>query len=207
MENGVATVGLDQLVEAALTGKPYNQQRLGKEALRFARAVSTARAKDLPEDLHEEICQQALLDLWDKGASALQEGGGKKAFLVCVLASIRVIRSNYATAGEKTRRSARKPHHGKVAAHHVDQIHAKEGSTEASEEAACPTAAEAFRQIDYAIDARAILAKAPPQMKHWLVRLHFHQDKLENVAQHAGLSRFALHRRLEDFYDGWRRAA
>lgn len=207
MDNGVATVGLDQLVEAALTGKPYNQQRLGKEALRFARAVSSARAKDLPEDLHQEICQQALTDLWSKGASALQEGRGKKAFLECVLVAIRVVRSNYAPAGEKTRWSARNPNHGKVAPHHIEQIHKKEGSAKLGEGAACPAAADAFRQIECAIDAHAILAKAPPQIKLWLVSLHFSQDRIEDVARQACLSRFALHRRLEDFYDGWRRAA
>lgn len=207
MQNGVATVGLDQLFEAALTGKPYNQHRLGNEAHRYARAISTARAGDLPVDLHDEIFQQAFADLWDKGAAALEGVGGKEAFRQAVYSAIRTVRANYAPAGEKTRRSAKKPNHGKVAAHHVEQIGERHGSVDAGESASCPAADQAVKQIEYSMDARTVLAKAPPQMRVWLERLHFNDEKLEDVARDACLSRFALHRRLEHFYDGWRRAA
>ncbi|MBY3081869.1 MULTISPECIES: hypothetical protein [Rhizobium] len=208
MANGVVTVGLDQLFAAALTGKSYNEMRLGKEAHRYARVISKARASDLPDDLHDEIFQQAFTDLWEKGSGAIATVGGKEAFRTAVIAAIRTVRANYAPAGEKTRRSASKPGHGKVSADQVQNI-ATAGAiaAQAGEGAICLAAQRAADQVECSIDAHRILEQAPEPFRNWMHRLHFDDDKLEAIAKDACLSRFALRRRLETFYEGLRQAA
>jgi hypothetical protein len=77
VKNGATTIDLDYLITAALTGQPHNQRRLHDAATRYALRLSKAKAPDLPDDLHEEIYQEAQCRLLEVGAAGLAERSGK----------------------------------------------------------------------------------------------------------------------------------
>ncbi|HEX8387983.1 MAG TPA: hypothetical protein VF636_03110, partial [Sphingomonas sp.] len=100
-------VTLSVLVHAALSGHPYNQQRLGLQALRYARKITNRVCPDFPEDRHEEVFQQAFVELFTFGVGALVGTTGQALFRRSVFNAARVVRSNYTAAGQRTRRPAK----------------------------------------------------------------------------------------------------
>lgn len=217
MENGVATIRLDHLIEAALTNKPYNQQRFGREVERYSRRISKARAPDLPDDLHDDIAQEALALLFKAGAAVLATGTGKAALRKAVLRAIRVVRSSFAPPGERTRATAgAKP--ADIAAEHVGQIL----DTAAIERATVgegpnwsvdfdllrhPKAEAAIRQVEDRMEIDFILGRAPSVVARSLRLIHLDDEPVEAVASAAHLSRFALNRQVQAFLSAWRLAA
>src|SRR3954469_25478674 len=117
-------VTLSTLVEAALTGRPYNHPRFGDQAKRYARKITNRFCGDFPGDRHEEVAQQAVLELFAMGEAMLSGTSGQALFRRAVFAAIRVVRSNYAAPGQRTRRRPRcaLPEPARVAAEDVGGI-------------------------------------------------------------------------------------
>ena len=215
--SGVSHVTLDVLIDSALRRLPYNQQRLGREASRYARRISLALARDLPEDLHEDIFHEAFANLLDAGAEALVATTGRKLFRRAVLAAIRTTRSNYTPAGHRTRAS-REPLCGRVAADDADRIpNAKELDAATVREGdhgfidldrfADVEASLAFQAVEDRLDAEKIMRSAPVDLGHAFRIIYFEDLTAKAAAAACGLSRFALTRRFERFSAPWRLAA
>lgn len=221
MTNGVSTIGLDQLIQAALTGQPYNQQRLGKEAERYSLRLSLAKAPDLPEDLHDEICLQAFVELMQFGAAALERHSGRILFRNAVLAAIRSVRASYAAPGEQTRtpspeRIDQAPSF-KVAAEDVGRIpdgEVIERATVAQGEFGyidfdrLPDRKQdiAVQRVEDRIEADEALRLAPPEVARALRLIHLDDVTMGAAAARVGVSRFVLSPRIKAFCE-WRAAA
>jgi DNA-directed RNA polymerase specialized sigma24 family protein len=217
VKNGVSTITLDHLIKAALTNQPYNQQRLGREAQRYARRISKAKAPDLPEDLHEDVFQEAFVELLHAGPAGLARRSGKALFRRAVLAAIRTVRATCAAPGQRTRKTT-KPDRACVAAEDVGQVadlRTIERCTVVEgadvfidfDLFAEPRAESKMQQVEDALDVRAVLAQAPVQVA-WALRLiHLNDEAVESVAARAQVSRFALNRRFTAFYEFMRAAA
>jgi DNA-directed RNA polymerase specialized sigma24 family protein len=215
--NGVSKVTLDQLIHSALTGQPYNHERLGREARAYARKLSAAYGKDLAEDLHEEVFTQAFVELLEAGADALAERPGKSLFRDAVLSAIRVVRASYAPPGQRTRPTA-KAARARVAAEDIGRItdaptierctvgDGPERSLDFDRLESFSAAAE-FRRADDRLEAEAILATAPETVRAALHLIHIDNEPVGEVAARFGLSRFALDRRIDSFCAAWRAAA
>lgn len=217
MKNGVTTIRLDDLIEAALTNKPYNQQRFGLEVERYSRRISKARAPDLPDDLHYDIAQEALALLFKAGAPVLATDTGKSALRKAVLRAVRVVRASFAPPGERTRATAGAKT-ANIAAEHVGQI----PNAAAIERATVgqglnrsvdfdllphPEAATAILQVEDRMEIDFILAQAPSLVASSLRLIHLDDEPVEVVAAAAHLSRFALNRQVKAFLSAWRLAA
>jgi hypothetical protein len=222
VRNGVSIVSLDGLIQAALTGQPYNQQRLGKEAERYSLRISRAKAPDLPEDLHDEICQQAFVELLNMGSEALATHSGRTLFRYAVLAAIRSVRASYAPPGERTRtpgqaRAADLPA-SLVAAEDIDRIpdaRSLDAATVAEGEFAYldfdrlpdPRQRMEFRRVEAKIVTDAALQHAAPEVSRVLRLVHVEGHTLEAAALAESVSRFALKRRIDAFCAVWQAAA
>jgi hypothetical protein len=218
VENGVATISLDDLIEAALTNtKPYNQQRLGREVERYSRRISKARAPDLPDDLHSDIAQEAITILFEAGPAVLVDGTGKAALRKAVLKAIRAVRASFTPPGQRTRpTSAAIP--ARVAAEDVGHVidantleHCKvgEGPSRSIDFDLLPAAQAlaAIKQVEDRMEIDFILGQASPLVAQSLRLIHLDDEPAHAVAAAADLSRFALNRQVAAFLSGWRRAA
>lgn len=217
MQNGVSTVTLDQLIEAALTGQTRHHERLGKEARRYAMAIARARAPDLPPDLHEDIFQQAFIELLQFGPEALTGAGGKTLFRRAVLNAVRVVRASYAPPGVRTRHqkapaaalTAVDVARTKIDGHRVRRA----GDTGSGapptniEQVPDPRQQAAFLQIDNVIYVERLLTWASAPVARALRMIHFDDAGVEVAANDLRMSRFTLNRRLKDFYATVRAAA
>ena len=217
MKNGVTTIRLDDLIEAALTNKPYNQQRFGREVERYSRRISKARAPDLPDDLHVDIAQEALALLFKAGPAVLATDTGKAALRKAVLKAVRIVRASFAPPGERTRPSgSTKP--GYVAAEDIGRV-ADVGDLKQSmfgedmnrsvdfDLLPDPQGAAATKQVEDRMEIDFILGHAPSLVARSLRLIHLDDEPVELVASAAQLSRFALNRQLKAFLSAWRVAA
>jgi len=216
VKDGVSTT-LDDLIKAALTGQPYNQRRLGAEAQRYARRLSNAKAPDLPEDLHEEICQQAFVELFRIGQEGLARRSGKALFRRAVLAAVRVVRASYAPPGQRTRASKAQPSPlvaaediGRIAdraalarSHVVDET----GDFIAFDRFADPRAQDDLQQIEDALDVVTLLKGASADIALALRLIHQDDEPVAMVAAVVAMDRFKLNRRLKAFCGAIRAAA
>lgn len=217
MKSGVTGVTLDDLIEAALTEKKYNEARLGKEIERYAGRVSAARAPELPEDIREEVAQETIIVLLRMGREALLRLGPRKLLRTAVFEAIRVVRTNYTPPGRPTQPSKKKKP-GRVAAETVTsvvtsqqirQITIDDGSGPYVDFDLLPSSAAAaeFDRAENRIDVQKLLAGAPPLVTDTLRAIHFEDVTLKHLAAKANMSRFALDRRLDAFYETVRLAA
>lgn len=218
MQNGVSTVTLDDLIRAALTGQRYNQQRLGTQARLYARRLSKIYASKLPDDLHEEIFDQAFVELFEAGPAALASRGGKAVFRRAVLAAIRTVRASYAPPGSRTRANANAPIQT-VAAEHVGRIANKQTIQrctildEAGQRSidfdlfSDPDALAFQRSVEDRLATEQILRHAPQEVGVALRLIYFNEEPVESVAADLGITRFTLNRRITAFYTNWRSAA
>lgn len=215
--NGVSTVTLDDLIKAALTGQPYHQARLGREARRYSMRLSLARCRDLPEDLHEDIFGQAFVELFQSDPGALARLGGKPLFRRAVLAAIRAVRASYSPPGHRTRSNAL-VHRHRVAAEDIGRI-VDEDTAER-----CMAGDGPERSLDFDLlpdpdsativrrlqDRRKIdytLRHAAPEVARAMRLIHLNDEPLEAAAADVRLSRFVLGRRIKVFCAEWRAAA
>jgi DNA-directed RNA polymerase specialized sigma24 family protein len=217
VENGVSSVTLDQMIRALVLGTPYNNPRFGREADRYARRITNRYASDLPEDFHEEVVHEAIADLMEIGAEALDDRSALALFRRAVINAIRTIRANYAPPGRRTRLTG-KPLNAAIsaeAAGHIPSPEQIEAATVLVGEHAVldvdgfadPSSAEPVYRFEREQDAGRIMASAPEAMRQVLQLIYFDDTPIQVVAAGLGLSRFALHRRIEAFAHPWRLAA
>ena len=217
VKNGVTGVGLDDLIEAALTDKKYNHQRLGNEIQRYAGRVSAARAPDLPRDLHEDVAQETILILWRWGGDALAKRKPRELLRAAVLEAIRVVRTSYTPPGRPTQPSGKKEP-ARVAPETVEQVMGLEDIRRATVDdgigpsidfdlVPSPTAIAAIAQVESRMDVERLLAAAPSFVATALHAIHFEDATMEQMATKMQMSRFALNRHLNAFYATARLAA
>lgn len=217
MKNGVSIVTLDVLIEAAVHRRPYNHQRLGREVERYASRVSKARASHLAEDLHGEIAQDAIANLFAELPGALLEKTPRKLLRKAVLNAIRTVKANNAPPGERTRFYS-EPTHDRVAPEEVTRIPGtkaldaatvREGEHTAVDvdRLPCPSAAAATQLFEDRFDVERLLDNASPLVSGALKLIYFDDRPLGEVADAVGISRFALNRKIERFCLPWRMAA
>lgn len=233
MKNGVTTIRLDDLIEAALTNKPYNQQRLGREVERYSRRISKARAPDLPDDLHDDVAQEAMALLFKAGVAALAADTGKAVLRKAVLKAVRIVRASFVPPGQRTRpatgertrvmagkqmRVAASAELASVAAEDVGRmVDAKaieratvgEGVNRAIDFDLLvhPDAEAAVKQVEERMEIDFILGQAPSVVARSLRLIHLDDVSVEAAAAAAHLSRFALSRQVKAFLSAWRVAA
>lgn len=211
-------VTLSTLLTAALTGQRYNHQRLGDQALRYTGILASRYAPKLPEDLHEDIVQEALIDLLAQGPAALATTPVGKLFRRAVVAAIRKLRADYTPAGERTRGAPKGAKVDRVAAEDVGTIPdaatieratVDDGDAEHLDldQFESPTAAIATQQMQDRIDVERVLATAPPNIARALRLIHFDDEPVELVAKSLALTRFAMKRRFIAVGTMWRAAA
>lgn len=224
MSNGVSTVTLDHLIQAALTDQPYNQPRLGAEAERYSLRLTRAKAPDLPDDLHEEICLEAFVELFKVGASALARHRGRILFRRAVLAAMRTVRASYAPPGERSRPAKRKsaatqqPVPKRVAAEDVDRIADAqtvesntviEGDLGYIDFDRFPDRQQQveIHRVEFRVEADAVLKHAPAEVARALRLIHLDDNTIEEAAQQVKISRFVLKRRMDAFCSDMQAAA
>jgi hypothetical protein len=216
----VSGVTLSTLVEAALTGRPYHQPRFGDQTKRYARTITNRFCRDFPEDRHEEVANQAVVELFALGAPALAGRSGQALYRRAVFAAIRVVRSDYAAPGRRTRRPARNapPEPARVAAEDVGRIASRETverctvgeGAEAHVEFdlfASTAAAAEIRHAEDKADLDWSLSRAPPDVARALRSVCVQGETVSQAAAQMGLSRFVLTRRMDAFCPLWRDAA
>lgn len=209
-------VSLDVLITAALTGQPYNQPRLGREVRRYARTLSNRFAAHLPDDLHEEIAQEAFVAVWVGGADSLQGTTGRALLRKEVLKAVYIVQASYAPPGERTRTAPKKARVDRVAAEDVGRI------PSAKQVEACmvgdahkqidldrmpsSAAASAIRTMEDRIEISSILHRAPPNVADALRRHYLDDEEMGQIAAQAQISRFVLSREISAFSAAWRSA-
>ncbi|MHC9420735.1 hypothetical protein ACYZX9_19280 (plasmid) [Sphingomonas citri] len=211
-------VTLSTLLTAALTGRRYNHQRLGDQALRYTRILVARYAPKLPEDLHEDVVQEALLDLLTRGPAALDTTPVSRLFRRAVVAAIRKVRADYTPAGERTRVAPKGAKVDRVAAEDVgiipdaatiEQATVADGDAEHLDfdQFESPAAAIATQQMQDRIDVERVLATTPPNIARALRLIHFDDEPVEMVAKNLALTRFAMKRRFIAVGTMWQAAA
>lgn len=223
MLDGVSVTNLDSLIGAVLLGRPYDQRVLKAQAKLYARRLCRAVAKGLPEDLHDDVLNQAFVQVMRVGPASLSLRSGREIFRDAVLSAIRTVRAGLTEPGLRTRhRNARRPSpkevHQPVAAEHVGQIvdakalaraFSGEGPERFLDFDLMPSAAAAAEQrlADDRLETRAILARATPVVRLAMNKIHLDGEPLEDVAKHLDVSRFVLNRRIKSFCAECRAAA
>jgi hypothetical protein len=213
-------VTLSNLVEAALMGRNYNHQRLGNEAKRYSRKITNRFCADFPEDRHEEVFTQAFVELCLLGLDALTGTTGQALLRRGVFAAIRVVRSDYAEPGQRTRRPPKKaPAEPKrVAAEDVGHIADADmvNSCTVGEGAEAridfdllesPAAAAEIRLAENRVDLERALDQVPPDVAAALRLVCVRGETLSFAAEEVGISRFTLSRKMDVFCPLWRLAA
>jgi RNA polymerase sigma factor (sigma-70 family) len=217
VSSGVSSITLDQMIRALVLGAPYNNPRFGREADRYARRITNRYASDLPDDFHEEVVHEAIADLMEIGADALTHRSGLALFRRAVINAIRTIRANYAPPGRRSRLTG-KPQRAAIsadAAEHIPDAKQLEAATVLVGEHpvldidafADRESEEPFHRFERAQDATRIMAAAPEPIRRVFQLIYFEDAPVQDVAAALGLSRFALHRRIETFARPWRLAA
>lgn len=210
-------VTLNDLFLAAFSGQSRNHERLGRQARRYARAISTRRAGDLPEDLHEEVFTEAFAQLWDMPGRLTGEQTPVELFRKAVLAAIRAVRASYALPGQRTRPRKSDPP-TRIAAEDVGRI-PDAATIEASsighgtervidlDRLPSREASRAAEHYEHRREVRSILIHAPAPVATALHRIYLADEPVGEVARSLAISRFALNRRIAAFAEEWRAAA
>ncbi len=219
MQNGVSTVTLAALIRAALTRDPhYNHQRFGDAVEAYAGRMCRARAPDLvTNDLIEDVAHEAVVHLFVFGPGALAKSPALKLLRHAVLAAIRKVRADNGPPGQRTRRYREEPRN-RVAAEAADRIPDPEALAAATvtegdhayvdvDAFPCPQAAHATVAAEQRVAIDTALAKMPPGIASALRLIHLDDRPMAEVAALVGLSRFGLHRRIEQHCAMFRLAA
>jgi DNA-directed RNA polymerase specialized sigma24 family protein len=154
--------------------------------------VSLARklARDLPDDLQEEVVQQTSLDLIGNSRTKfdLRRGSAKAFLFYSVCNALRTVRANYCPPGNPTR--PKKSNNECATAQStvsIEQLGYELGTRSAE------------RQITARCEANSLLKKAPPRVAVALRRIHYIGDTLNEVASDLNLSRFKLSREISAY--------
>jgi hypothetical protein len=190
---------------------PYNNPRFGDEAGRYARKVARIHAADLPEDVQEEVVNEAIMHLLAVGPRGLETKSGIALFREAIKKAIRTTRAKYAAAGQRTRRAG-ESQFGKVAAEQVESIVVTiDGDADQVEvnldAVPHPAAGRAIAELEVQLDLDRIMAVAPPNIETALRLIHVEEHSVQGVAAMQGMSRFKLYRKIDNFCAPWRLAA
>ena len=211
-------VSLNDLIEAALLQRPYHQQRLGLQAMRYCRAITNRFCADFPEDRHEEVLGQAFAELMAAGPCALAARSGLAIFRRAIFAAIRIVRADYALPGRRTRRSLAEVPPENVAAEDIGRIADSQTIERCSvgdpgdrhidfDLLESRPAADAIKNWEARVNVEWALRRAPVKVAAALRLIHLNDEPVSAVAEIVGLSRFALHRQTSAFTSMWRAAA
>ena len=218
MQNGVSKTTLAAMIQAALTGThAYHNQRFGLAVLAYSGRMCRGRAPDLPDDLVEDVAQEAMVNLFAAGAQALTTTPPLKLLRHAVLAGIRKVRADHAPPGQRTRRYREEPR-DRVAADDAGRIADAEAVAAATilegdhsyvdvDRFACPVAERALGDSEQRVAIETALAKMPPSIARALRLIHVDERPMTEVATLAGISRFVLHRRIDHHCAMFRMAA
>lgn len=211
-------VKLNTLIESALLQRPYHQQRLGLQAMRYCRTITNRFCADFPEDRHEEVLGQAFAEVMLAGPNALTIRSGLSIFRRAIFAAIRIVRADYAPPGRRTRRMPADTPPGKVAPEDIGRIADRQVIERCTVGEAgdqhldldlleSRAAADAIKQCEVRVDVDWALREAPPAVARALRLVHLDDAPVSVAAHLVGLSRFALHRQTTTFTALWRSAA
>lgn len=211
-------VMLNDLIESALMQRPYHQQRLGIQAKRYCRAITSRFCADFPEDRHEEVLGQAFAELMAVGPAALYARSGLSLFRRAIFAAIRIVRAYYAAPGKRTRRPGMTMPPPRIAAEDIGRFadgEAIEHATVSHPKGAyldfdafeSTAAADAIKQCEDRVDAELALRRAPPGVAVALRLIHLDDEPVAKAAAAVGMSRFDLYRHTQAFAASWAKAA
>ena len=204
-------VSLNTLIEAAVTEQPYNHQRLGLQAKRYCSVISGKLCSDLPEDLHDDIFQQAFVELFRIGAGALERLSGLALFRRAIFVAIRVVRADYAPPGRRTRKARDGAPPERVAAEDIGWIaegdHVQRATVIGTDNTPyidfdqfqSAAAAVAMKQVEDRIDADWALRRAPPNVATALRLICLDGVRVDMAAHAVGLDRYKLYREVAAF--------
>lgn len=201
-------VTLNDLIEAALREQPYNNERLGRRAQRYCDVVTRHLCPDLPEDLHEDIFQESFAELLRIGTAGLDKHSGLTLFRRMIFSAVRIVRSDYAPPGARTRSAKDAPE--RIAAEDVGW------TVSAADLARCTFAAEQGGHIDFdrfesreaaavlqqmedRIDGERLLARAPAAIATALRLICLDGELVEHAAERVRMDRFKLYREVATF--------
>ena len=212
-------VTLNVLITAALTGLPYNQNRFGDAVLRYTRKITRRACPTLPDDLHEEVAQEAVAELFAGGSAGLAHQSGQALLRRAVLSAIRIVRSDYAAPGRRTRPPVKgEPEPvGVVAAEDAAAIVDTETIarvTNTHGDGAIEfdllesrVAAQTVIGMEDAVELDWALRRAPPSIAAALRLVCVEGQPLGVAAIAVALGRSTLSRRMDAFCPRWREAA
>ena len=212
-------VTLNVLITAALTGQPYNHNRFGEAVKRYTRKISRRACSTLPDDLHEEIAQEAVAELFAAGGAGLAQQSGQALLRRAVLSAIRIVRSDYAAPGRRTRPPVKgEPEPvGVVAAEDAAAIVDTETIARVTDTHGdgaidfdlleSPAAAEGVTGMEDAVELDWALRRAPPNIAAALRLVCVEGQPLGIAAIAVSLGRSTLSRRMDAFCPRWRDAA
>jgi DNA-directed RNA polymerase specialized sigma24 family protein len=150
-------------------------------------------ARDLSDDLQEEVVQQTCLDLIGNSTTKfdLRRGSAKAFLFFAVCNALRTVRANYCPPGSPTRpRKSDDEYERANSAVSIEELGYELGTGSAE------------RQITARCDANSLLEKAPPRVAVALTRIHYIGDTLNEVASDLSLSRFKLSRVISAYFLG-----
>lgn len=211
-------VTLNDLIVAALLQRPYSQQRLGLQAKRYCRSITTRFCADFPEDRHEEVLGQAFAELMAVGPTALDSHSGLSLFRRAIFASIRIVRADYAAPGKRTRRSGISIAPPRIAAEVIGRFADNDAVVRATvsdpkgayldfDAFESATATDAIKQCEDRVEAEWALRRALPSVAVALRLIHLDDVPVTTAAATVGMSRFDLYRHTQAFSANWAKAA
>ena len=171
-------------------GVPHSYEQFEELLRPYLANLARKLARDLPDDLQEEIVQQTCLDLIGNSTAKfeLQRGSAKAFLFFAVCNALRTVRANYCSPGSPTRRKKSDDEHESVSsAVSIEDLGYELGTRSAE------------RQITARCDANSLLKKAPPRVAVALKRIHYIGDTLNEVASDLNLSRFKLSREISAY--------
>lgn len=188
---------LDALLHRFLAGDHFAREELPRVARPYLRKIARRLGTELPDDIQQEVVNQALLNLTQqKPGNYDPERGTAKTFLRFMLQNaVRQVRASYAPPGHVTRVRRSKGAKGPIAnvrAAHISPLHELNDADMPAIDGGIP-AAEARH------DAHALLRQAPTHVAASLERLYLQEHVLNDVAVDLGISRYSLSRQIAQF--------
>jgi len=183
----------DQLLLDFLDGVSDAAEEFVRVASPFLLALARRRAPDLPADLRRDIVSETFAGILTIPKSAFNPAiGPAKAFLaVQIRSAIRRVRANYCSPGRRTRALSRTA----TGANSPPLIVPIEELTPADQ----PRDRHSPQRLDAYCDAKTVLAKAPANVAVALQRIYVMGDRVNDVAEALGVSRFTMARAITAF--------
>lgn len=171
-------------------GAPHSFEQFDELLRPYLVNVARKLARDLPDDLQEEVVQQACLDLIGNSTTKfdLRRGSAKAFLFFAVCNALRTVRANYCPPGSPTRpKKSDDECETASSAVSIEDLGYELGTRSVE------------RQITAKCDANSLLKKASPRVAVALKRIHYIGDTLNEVASDLNLSRFKLSREISAY--------